>query len=65
MTRSRDPYEIGYDIGSEGQDLPDELFSLFSWIGWLRGLEAHVQATYPALHNPEAEAATPLKQLRA
>ncbi|WP_190803999.1 hypothetical protein [Leptolyngbya sp. FACHB-261] len=36
----KDPYMVGWHYGRQGVDLPDEAFSLFSWIGWLEGLQA-------------------------
>ncbi len=33
----RDPYALGYALGLAGHDLPDEVLSLFAWVGWMEG----------------------------
>ncbi len=44
MTESPDLYKLGYELGLQGEDLPDECLSLFSWAGWLDGLDEYARA---------------------
>ncbi|MBD2101524.1 hypothetical protein [Leptolyngbya sp. FACHB-261] len=39
-----DPYLIGWNYGKHGVDLPDHVFSLFSWAGWLAGINDYAES---------------------
>ncbi len=43
MIKIQDPYKLGYTFGLQGEELPDEHFSLFSWAGWIAGIEAYAE----------------------